>query len=129
MIELSAELQQLLQKRVFCFFATVMPDGSPHVTQTWVDTDGTSVLINTVQGHQKARNVQRDPRVMISIIDPSAPWKRAIGIRGRIVEITQEGADFHLQKLIERNLGQEEYRYGKPGQVRILLQISPEKIL
>jgi PPOX class probable F420-dependent enzyme len=129
MIELSADLQQLLQKRVFCFFATIMPDGSPHVTQTWVDTDGTFLLINTVQGHQKARNVQRDPRVMVSVIDPSIPRMRAIGIRGRVVEITEEGADLHFKKLIERNLGQEEYRYGKPGQVRILLKISPEKML
>ncbi len=128
MIELSAELQQLLQKRVVCFFATIMPDGSPHMTQTWVDTDGTYILINTVESHQKVRNVRRDPRVMISVVDP-AQWQRARNIRGRVVEITKEGADLHFKKLIERNLGQEEYRYGHPGQVRILLKIAPEKIL
>jgi PPOX class probable F420-dependent enzyme len=127
-IELSAELQQLLQKRVVCFFATIMPDGSPHMTQTWVDTDGTYILINTVESHQKVRNVRRDPRVMISVVDP-AQWQRARNIRGRVVEITKEGADLHFKKLIERNLGQEEYRYGQPGQVRVLLKIAPEKIL
>jgi len=68
MIELSAELQHLLCKRADCFFATMMPDGSPHVTRTWVDADGTSILINTVEGHQKLRNVRRDPRVMRSIV-------------------------------------------------------------
>ena len=127
MIELSAELQQLLQKRVVCFFATIMPDGSPHMTQTWVDTDGTYILINSVDGHQKVRNVRRDPRVMIGVVDP-AHGKRAVSIRGRVVEITKEGADFHFKKLIRRNLGQEEYRYGRPGQVRVLLKIAPEKI-
>ena len=127
MIELSPELRQLLQKRVYCLFATIMPDGSPHVTQTWVDTDGTYILINTVESHQKVRNVRGDPRVMISIVDP-AHWERTTSIRGRVVEITKEGADLHFKQLIQRNLGQEEYRYGKPGQMRILLKITPEKI-
>ena len=127
-IELSAEPQHLLQKRVVCFFATIMPDGSPQMTQTWVDTDGTYILINTVESHQKVRNVRRDPRVMISVLDP-AHWERTVNIRGRVVEITKEGADLQFKQLIQRNLGQEEYPYGRPGQVRILLKIAPEKIL
>lgn len=127
MIELSTELQQFLRKPVVCFFATIMPDGSPQVTQTWIDTDGTYILINTVEGHQKLRNVRRDPRVMVSVLDP-ANWRRATSIRGRVVEITREGADLHFKQLIQRNLGQEEYRYGRPGQIRILLKIIPEKI-
>lgn len=127
MIELSAELQRLLQKRVICFFATIMPDGSPQMTQTWVDTDGTYILINTVEGHQKHRNVQRDPRVVLSVIDP-AQWEHAVSIRGRVVDITKEGADLHFKHLTSCNLGSEEYRYGKPGQVRILLKFAPEKI-
>jgi PPOX class probable F420-dependent enzyme len=127
MIELSAELQQLLKKRVICFFATLMPDGSPQMTRTWVDTDGTYILINTVEGYQKIRNVRRDPRVMISVVDPDH-WGRAISIRGRVVDISKEGAALHFKQLIQRNLGQQEYRYGKAGQVRILLKIAPENI-
>jgi len=127
MIELSPEIQQLLQKRVLCFFATIMPDGSPQMTQTWVDTDGSYILINTVEGHQKHRNVRRDPRVTLAVVDPGQ-GERARTIRGRVVEITTEGADIHFKKLTERNLGQEEYRYGRPGQVRILLKIAPEKV-
>ncbi|HEU5374640.1 MAG TPA: PPOX class F420-dependent oxidoreductase [Ktedonobacteraceae bacterium] len=127
MIELSATMQQFLQERVLCFFATIMPDGSPQMTQTWVDTDGQYILINTVEGHQKHRNVQRDPRVVVSVVDP-AHYERAVNIRGRVVEITKEGADIHFKQLIQRNLGQKEYRYGRPGQVRVLLKIAPEKI-
>jgi PPOX class probable F420-dependent enzyme len=126
-IELTAELQQLLRKRVVCFFATTMPDGSPQMTQTWIDTDGTYVLINTVEGHQKVRNVRRDPRVMISVVDPSH-WERAVSIRGHVVEITREGADMHFKHLIQRYLGGQEYPYGRPGQVRLLLKIAPEII-
>jgi PPOX class probable F420-dependent enzyme len=127
MIELSAIIQHFLQERVLCFFATIMPDGSPQLTQTWVDTDGQYVLINTVEGHQKHRNVQRDPRVMISVVDPTHR-ERAVSFRGRVVEITTEGADVHFKHLIERNLGQEDYRYGRPGQVRLLLKVAPENI-
>ena len=127
MIELSAEIQLLLQKRVICFFATIMPDGSPQMTRTWIDTDGTHILINTVEGYQKHRNVERDPRVMFSVLDP-AHLERVVSIRGRVVEITKEGAELHFKQLIQRNLGQKEYRYGKPGQERILLKIAPEKI-
>lgn len=127
MVELSTTIQRFLQERVLCFFATLMPDGSPQLTQTWVDTDGQYVLINTVEGHQKHRNVQRDPRVTLTIIDPTHQG-HTVSIRGRVVEITKEGADVHFKQLIARNLGQEEYRYGRPGQVRVLLKIAPEKI-
>ena len=64
---------------------------------------------------------------MISVLDP-AHWEHAISIRGRVVEITKEGADLHFKQLVRRNLGQEEYPYGKPDQMRILLKIAPEKI-
>jgi PPOX class probable F420-dependent enzyme len=127
MISLPAELQQLLQQPIFCFIATIMPDGSPQLTQTWIDTDGQYVLINTVEGYQKVRNVQRDPRVMINVLDPAHP-QRATSIRGRVVEITKEGAAEQFQQLIKRNLGDQPYRFGRPGQQRILLKIVPEKI-
>jgi PPOX class probable F420-dependent enzyme len=127
MISLPAELQQLLQKPVFGFIATLMPDGSPQLTQTWIDTDGQYILINTVEGFQKVRNVQRDPRVTINVLDPAQP-QRATNIRGRVVEVTKEGAAEQFQRLIKRNLGDQEYRFGQPGQQRILLKIAPEKI-
>ena len=127
MIELPAELQQLLRQRVVCFFATTMPDGSPQLTQTWIDTDGTYILINTVDGHQKLRNVRRDPRVLMSVLDP-AHLEHAVSIRGRVVDITTEGASLHFKHLIGRYLGDEPYPYGRPGQVRVVLKIAPEHI-
>src|SRR3954469_9496365 len=120
-MELPDAVLALLRAPSTCYLATTMPDGSPQLTQVWVDTDGQYVLINTVEGHQKLRNVRRDPRVPITLIDP-AHWERAVNIRGRVVEITREGADLQFKKLIRRNLGEEEYRYGQPGQVRVLLK-------
>lgn len=63
----------LLRQPSLCFLATVMPDGSPHVTQTWGDTDGEHVVINSVRDHQKVKNVERDPRVAVNVGDVSSP--------------------------------------------------------
>jgi hypothetical protein len=72
-VNLPEELLALLRQPSTCFLATLMPDGSPQMTETWVDTDGEHVVINTVQGHQKVRNVERDPRVAVSVCDPANP--------------------------------------------------------
>lgn len=66
-------LIDLLRRPSPCFLATLMPDGSPQMTQTWVDTDGTHVLVNTVDRHQKVRNMRRDPRVAVNVTDPDDP--------------------------------------------------------
>ena len=81
----------LLRQPSPCFLATVMPDGSPQLTQTWVDTDGEHVVINTVQDHQKVKNIERDPRVAVNVCDVSRP-SRYYAIRGRVVNITARAA-------------------------------------
>jgi hypothetical protein len=85
------------------------------------------VLINTIEGHQKLRNVRRDPRIIIGVVDP-AHWEHTTSIRGRVVDIPRDGADLQFQQLIRRSLEHEEYHYGRPDQVRVLLKIAPEKI-
>jgi PPOX class probable F420-dependent enzyme len=72
---ISPGFQKLLQEPAFCQLATLMPDGSPQVTQVWVDTDGEHILINTAQGRQKEQNVQRDPRVAVNVVDPANAWR------------------------------------------------------
>jgi PPOX class probable F420-dependent enzyme len=94
----------LLRQPSPCFLATVMPDGSPQLTQTWVDTDGEHVVINTVQGHQKVKNIERDPRVAVNVCDVSRP-SRYYAIRGRVVNITAEGGAEHIEALARRYLG------------------------
>ena len=88
---LSEDVVALLRQASPCYLATSMADGSPQVTQTWGDTDGEHVLINSVHGHVKVRNIARDPRVAVAISDPETP-SRYIQVRGRVVEETEEGA-------------------------------------
>ena len=117
----------LLRKPSLCFITTLMPDGSPQITQTWVDTDGEHVIINTVQTHQKVRNVERDPRVAVGICDPSNP-SRYYAVRGRVVRITTEGGAEHVETLAQRYLGGPYPWYGGRDQVRVMLTISADKI-
>ena len=89
-MDLPETLTSLLHQPSTCYIATTMPDGSPQLTQTWVDTNGEHILINTVEGFQKVRNVERDPRVAVTIADPDNP-RRYYAVRGRIVDVTAEG--------------------------------------
>lgn len=120
-------LTVLMRKSSLCFVTTMMPDGSPQITETWVDTDGEHVIINTVQNHQKVRNVERDPRVAVAVCDPADPV-RYYGIRGRVVSITTEGGAEHIEALSQRYLGGPYPWYGGRDQVRVILTIMVDKI-
>jgi PPOX class probable F420-dependent enzyme len=117
----------LLRQPSPCFLATVMPDGSPQMTRTWVDTDGEHVVINTVQGFQKIKNIERDPRVAVSVSDPASP-SRYYAIRGRVVNVTTEGGAEHIEALAQRYLGAPYPWYGGRDQVRVILTIRADKI-
>lgn len=120
-------LLDLLRRPSPCFLSTLMPDGSPQMTQTWVDTDGHDVLINTVRGHQKVRNVERDPRVALNVADPDDP-SRYFEVRGRVTEVTEDGAREHIDELSQRYIGRPYPWFGGRDQVRLLVRITPEKV-
>ena len=120
-------LLDLLRRPSPCFLSTLMPDGSPQMTQTWVDTDGHDVLINTVRGHQKVRNVERDPRVALTVADPD-DVSRYFEVRGRVTEVTEDGAREHIDVLSQRYIGRPYPWFGGRDQVRLLVRISPEKV-
>jgi len=120
------EYLDLFDKRAFASLATLMPDGRPQVTPVWCDFDGTHVLVNTAKGRVKDRNMRRDPRVSLAIMDPDNPY-RYLEIRGRVAEITEEGAEAHIDKLAKKYLGVDEYPYRQPGEVRIIFKIKPER--
>ena len=126
-MELPDGLLALLRRPSLCFVSTLMPDGAPQQTQTWVDTDGTNILVNTVRGHQKVRNVERDPRVAVTVADASAP-ARYFGARGRVVDVTTDGAAEHIETLAQRYLGGPYPWFGGRDQVRVLLRIAPDRI-
>lgn len=124
-IQIPESHRDLLEKKAFAHLATLMPDGSPQVTPVWFDRDGDSIRINTARGRQKDRNMQRDGRVALAISDPDNPY-RYLEIRGRVTEITEQGADDHIDKLALKYMGKEKYPLRKPGEVRVTYRIAPE---
>jgi PPOX class probable F420-dependent enzyme len=126
MATIPASHADLLKKPAFAHLATLNADGSPQVTPVWVEFDGTNVIVNTAQGRVKAKNLARNPRVALSIADPENPY-RYLGIQGRVVEMTEAGADAHIDKLSQKYLGKN-YPYRAPGEVRVMAKIAPEKV-
>ena len=126
-MDLPPGLLALLRGPSPCFVATLMPDGAPQMTQTWVDTDGTNVLINTVAGFQKVRNVERDARVALNVADPQ-DVSRYYAVRGRVVSITPDGAAEHIEALAQKYLGGPYPWFGGRDQVRLLVTIAVDKV-
>ena len=126
-MDLPERLLALLRRPSPCFLATTMPDGSPQLTQTWVDTDGTHVLVNTVAGFQKVRNMERDPRVALNIAAPD-DVSSYVAVRGRVVSISPDGAAEHIDRLAQKYLGGPYPWYGGRDQVRLTVRIAAERI-
>jgi PPOX class probable F420-dependent enzyme len=116
----------LFTKKAFAHLATLMPDGKPQVNPVWVDYDGKYVLINTAEGRLKDKNMQRDGRVALSITDPDNPY-RYLEVRGRVAQRTYEGADAHIDAMAKKYLGQDKYPFRKPGEVRVIYKVTPER--
>jgi len=125
--KLPEKWKDILSKKAFVHLATRMPDGSPQVTPVWVDVDGGRIVINSARGRVKDRNMRRDPRVGLSVTDPDDPY-RALMIRGRVVKITEEGADDHIDKMAKKYLGQDKYPNRRPDEERVLYYIEPERV-
>src|SRR5579872_6133804 len=108
----------LLEKKItFANLATVLKDGSPQVTPVWFDYTGGKIRINTARGRVKDRNMSRDPRVALVIVDPDNPY-RHVQIRGRVTRATEEGADAHIDALAKKYLNQDTYPYRNPAETR-----------
>ncbi len=119
--------RDLLQKKAFAHLATLMPDGAPQVTPVWFDYDGSHVRINTAKGRVKDKNMRRNGRVALAIQDPDNPY-RYLAVRGQVVEVTEAGADAHIDSLTKKYLGQDRYPHRQPGEVRVMYRIRPERI-
>lgn len=110
----------------FAHVATVMADGTPQTTPVWIDRDGDTLVFNTAKGRAKHRNLERDPRVAVSIVDGDDPY-RYLQVRGR-AEFIEEGADDHIDKMAKKYLGKDEYPFRKTGEQRIIVRIRPEAV-
>ena len=117
--------RDLFNKKAFASLGTLMPDGRPQVTPVWCDVEDDLVLINSAKGRQKDRNLRRDPRVSLAIIDPDNPY-RYLELRGRVVEITEQGAAAHIDKMAKKYLGVDKYPYKNPNEIRVIYKIQPD---
>jgi PPOX class probable F420-dependent enzyme len=133
---LTEPIVKFFRGKNFGFLGTVNKDGSPQVTPTWIDIiekeeneDGHEeiILINTAVDRLKQKNISRDPRVSISIVDEDNPYSM-VTIKGRVVEQTTKGADEHIDKLAKRYLDADRYPAHSPSVKRIILKVKPEKI-
>jgi PPOX class probable F420-dependent enzyme len=116
----------LTGKKAFATLGTIMPDGRPQVTPVWFDYDGANLIFNSARGRQKDLNVRRDPRVAMTIVDPENPY-RYVEVRGRVTDITQEGARDQINKLAKKYLGKDVYP-GPPDEVRVTYVVRVEKV-
>jgi PPOX class probable F420-dependent enzyme len=125
--QLPDDLLDLLRRPSPCFIATLMPDGSPQLTQTWVTTDGEHVVINIVDGMQKARNVARDGRVAVNVVDPDDVF-RYFAVRGRVIGMTTDDAAESIDEISQKYLGIPYPNFtGKP-ETRVLITIEADTV-
>jgi|SRR5919108_6664825 PPOX class probable F420-dependent enzyme len=118
---------KLLQGKNFAFVSTLMKDGSPQVTPTWIDTENGTILVNTAEGRLKQQNISRDPRIAICVVDQNNPY-HMITVRGKVVEQTNKSADGHIDKLAKKYLGMDKYPRRTPNEKRIIIKIKPERV-
>ena len=118
---------KLLQGKNLIFLATTMKDGSPQVSPVWGDIEDNHILINTAEGRIKHKNVLRDPRVAISIVDQNNPLDMT-SIRGKVEKIIPDYEYHHADKLTKKYIGKDKYPFRREGEKRIIFRIKPEKV-
>jgi PPOX class probable F420-dependent enzyme len=126
-ITLNDAQKKYLMDKNFGHIVTLNKDGSPQVSPVWVDFDGKHVIVNSEQSRLKVRNLKRDPRVSISILNGENPYEY-IEIRGKVVEITAEGGFEGIDRLAKKYMGVDKYPFNKPEDVRVVIKIAPEHV-
>jgi PPOX class probable F420-dependent enzyme len=127
MADIPDAYRDLFTKPAFGHLVTLMSDGSPQVTPVWFDLQDGMLVVNTAKGRLKDRNMRRDPRVALAVSDPANPY-RYVQVRGRVAEITEDGADEHIDRMAKKYLGVDSYPYRQPGEVRVMYKIKPERV-
>lgn len=119
--------RELLEAPNFCAVATLRADGTPHVAPVWVDVQDDQVVLNSARGRAWPTNLERDPRVTLTIQNLENPYEY-LTIRGRVAEMTEDGADDHIDALAKKYLGKDRYPFRTPTEQRVIVRIEPEKV-
>ncbi len=121
------QFKDLFRKKAFAHLATLMPDGSPQVTPVWCDYDGTHIIVNSAKGRIKDKNMRRNRKVGLTVLDPENPY-RHLAVRGEVAEITEQGADDHIDRMAKKYLGKDKYPLRQPGEVRVMYKIRLDRV-
>ena len=124
---LSEKARALIARPVLASLATLNPDGSPQITPLWVDLDGDDVVFNTAQGRKKARNLERDGRVAVTVIDPDDQYN-VVAFQGTVTDVATDGADAHIDALAKKYLGVDTYPMRREGEVRLRVTVRTDHI-
>jgi PPOX class probable F420-dependent enzyme len=119
--------EELLQGKNFCHVATLRSDGSVQTAPVWVDVQDGRPVLNTAEGRAWPRNLERDPRVTLTVQNMENPYEY-VSIRGRVAERTHAGADEHIDAMAKKYLGQDQYPYRQPGEQRVIIRVEPEQV-
>ena len=120
--------RKFFEDKNIAFVATIMKDGSPQITPVWIDIEGNSILVNTAIGRVKQKNIEKDPRIAISIVDRNNPY-HMVSIRGEVTEeITGQVAEDHIDRMAKKYLNKDKYPLRTEGEQRILLKVTPKKV-
>ena len=128
MVPVPESHRDLFERPILCSLATLMPSGQPQVTPVWCDYDGQYVRINTARGRQKDRNMTKRAKVTVLLVDPDSIENRWVEVRGHVAEITEEGANEHINQLSHKYKGTD-YKGFKPEMVRVIYKIEPDKVV
>lgn len=126
MAKLNEAQADFLRNPYYAVVTTLRPDGSPHQTVVWVDTDDGDVLLNTAEGRAKPRHMRANPKVSVAVVDPADGYHSLV-VSGT-AELSHEGADAHIDKLAKKYLDADTYPFRKEGEVRVVVRIRPERI-
>jgi PPOX class probable F420-dependent enzyme len=124
---LSEKARQLIARPILASLTTLGADGAPQVTPLWIDRDGDDLLFNTAKGRVKARHMEHDPRVAVSVVDPDDPYN-VVALRGTVTDMTTDGADAHIDALAQKYLGVDTYPMRQEGEVRVLVRVRTDHI-
>jgi PPOX class probable F420-dependent enzyme len=119
--------EELLQGKNFCHVATLRPDGSVHGVPVWVDVQDGVVVLNTAEGRAWQRNLERDPRVTLTVQNMENPYEY-LAIRGRASAPSRDGADAHIDAMAKKYMDKDEYPMRQPGEQRVIIRVAPDDV-